>query len=150
MGNLGSVVPTGPSAANAGVLWGQQRGGPGLGTGHKPGKIKLAPCPAPTHHAAWYCQLQAGPPSLIMIDGDSAGSPKALALHLLRQEMRHHPPPHKPSGALFLPAPRPWGLSYLMSESHSGSCHCELCCDSLADSFTTNTLKAPGTGTPGC
>ena len=47
-------------------------------------------------------------------------------------------------------SPLPPGLSYLMSESHSGSCHQELCCDSLADSFTTNTLKAPRAGTPGC
>lgn len=38
----------------------------------------------------------------------------------------------------------------LMSESYSSSCHCELCCDSLADSFTTNTLKAPGSGVSTC
>lgn len=37
-----------------------------------------------------------------------------------------------------------------MSESHSSSCHCELCCDSLPDSFTTNILKAPGSGASTC
>lgn len=63
-------------------------------------------------------------------------------------EKQDEPSPSLPAGPLeplFLPAPPPppRGLSYLMSESHSGSCHQELCCDSLADSFTTNTLKAP-------
>ena len=33
---------------------------------------------------------------------------------------------------------------------HDINSHQELCCDSLADSFTTNTLKAPRAGTPGC
>lgn len=48
------------------------------------------------------------------------------------------------------PPTPPRGDSYLMSESYSSSCHCELCCDSLADSFTTNILKAPGSGASTC
>lgn len=65
-------------------------------------------------------------------------------------EMRHHPLPHRPSGAPLSPnRHHPGACLTLMSESQSGSCHRELCCDSPADSFTTNTLKAPSTEAPG-
>lgn len=128
-----------------GILWGQQGQGPGLGTeshpredqaGTPPGIPKAPPAPL-------------GLPFLMMTERDSAGFPGGSGPPL--PEKRDEPPPHSPQ-ALWNPSSSslPPGLSYLMSESHSGSCHQELCCDSLADSFTTNTLKAPGAGTPGC
>lgn len=92
-------------------------------------------------------------PFLIMTNGITSslsGPPELWASAARGRGNETSPLPHGPSGApLPLPTP-PQGLSYLMSESQAGSYHCELCCDSQADSFTTNTLKAPGTGAPGC
>lgn len=92
-------------------------------------------------------------PFLIMTNGITSslfGPPELWASTAWEGGMRHHPSPTGPLELLFLPPTPPQGLSYLMSESQARSCHCELCCDSQADSFTTNTLKAPGTGAPGC
>lgn len=54
-------------------------------------------------------------------------------------KMRHRPSPRSLCSPTSHPLP---GALYLMSESHSGSCRWELCCDAPADSFTINTLKS--------
>lgn len=98
--------------------------------------------------------IPACPSFLMTTDGRAnslRGPPGLWASTAWERGMRHPPSPTGSLEPLFPPTPTPpQGLSYLMSESQAGSCHCELCCDSQADSFTTNTLKAPGTGAPGC